>query len=179
MASRPIDSTLHGVADYSTGALLQVLPKALDIEGSGAAKVLRGAGALHGGYSLFTDYPLGVVKAIPFKVHLGLDTAWALALGAAPFVSGEWKKGRRHWLPHVLLAAYELGALAMTELDDTNTGAEPGGGVKRPVAEAPPAFPSGHPVEQTTPADGPRPLQPKGSQSPTVEWVPPGGGASA
>ena len=168
MASRPIDTTLHGVADYSTGALLQVLPKALDIEGSTGARVLRGAGALHGGYSLFTDYPLGVVKAIPFRVHLGLDTAWALALGAAPFVSGEWKKGRRHWLPHVLLAAYELGALAMTEADDTNTGAEPGGGIARPVAAAPSAFPKGHPSERAgATSEAPRPLQPDGGETPT------------
>ena len=166
-ASRPLDATLHGVADYSTATFLQVLPKALDVEGSAAAKVLRGAGAVHGGYSLFTNYPLGVVKAIPFKVHLGLDTAWALALGAAPFVTGEWKNGRRHWLPHVLLAAYELGSLAMTELDDTNTGAEPEGGFKRPIADAPPAFPKGHPAEGGATSEAPRPLQPDGGQSPT------------
>src|SRR4028119_1172683 len=134
MASRPIDTTLHGVADYTTGALLQVLPKALDIEGSTAAKVLRGAGAVHGGYSLFTDYPLGAaeampvrlhpgpggaaarvrrgagavhggyslftdyplgaVKAIPFRVHMGLDAVWAVALGAAPVVTGRREEGR-------------------------------------------------------------------------------------
>src|SRR3712207_6550897 len=120
MPSRPIDPTLHGVMDYSTGAMLQLLPKALDVEGSTAAKTLRIAGGVHGGYSLFTDYPLGIVKAIPFPVHLGLDTAWALALGAAPFVTGEWKKGRRHWLPHVLLALYELGSIAMSEPGEGN-----------------------------------------------------------
>ena len=178
MASRPIDATLHGIADYSTGALLQVLPKALDIEGSTGARVLRGAGALHGGYSLFTDYPLGAVKAIPFRVHLGLDAAWAVALGAAPFVTGDWKKGRRHWLPHVVLAAYELGALAMTEADDTNTGAEPGGGVKRPIEDAPPAFPKGHPTEQAS-ASGPRPLQPDGSQTPAGSVPSNGAGAES
>src|SRR5918997_3107371 len=143
MASRPIDATLHGIADYSTGALLQVLPKALDIEGSTGARVLRGAGAVHGGYSLFTNYPLGVVKAIPFRVHLGLDTAWALALGAAPFVTGEWRKGRRRWLPHVLLAAYELGSIAMSEPGTGHHPERPSEGVKRPVADAPPAFPKG------------------------------------
>ncbi len=51
MASRPFDPALRGVLDYSTGALLRVLPKALDIEGSTAARIMRGSGAAHAGYS--------------------------------------------------------------------------------------------------------------------------------
>ena len=140
--------------DYSTGAMLQVLPKALDVEGTTAGRVFRAAGAIHGGYSLFTKYPLGVVKAIPFPVHLALDTVWAIALGAAPFVTGEAKKGRRHWLPHVLLAAYELGSIAMTEPGDGNHPERPTSGVKRSVADAPPAFPNGMPQRQTVAANG-------------------------
>ena len=154
MPSRPIDPTLHGVMDYTTGAMLQALPKALDIEGSTAARVLRGAGAVHGGYSLFTKYPLGLVKAIPFRAHLALDTAWAIALGASPFVSGEAKKGRRHWLPHVLLAAYELGSIAMTEPGEGNHPERPTSGVKRSVADAPPAFPNGMPHRAPVAANG-------------------------
>lgn len=160
MPSRLIDPPLHGVMDYSTGALLQVLPKALDVEGTPAARVLRAAGAVHGGYSLFTDYELGAVKAIPFPVHLKLDALWAVALGAAPFITGDWKKGRRHWLPHVLLAAYELGSVAMTEPGDGNHPEKPIG-VARPVDQAPPAFPNGRP----SPEDAPRPLQTNGSES--------------
>jgi hypothetical protein len=62
-----------------------------------------------------TDYPLGIFKLIPYKVHLGLDAAGALALAAAPFVSGQWKKGRRHWVPHLALCLFELSALVMTD----------------------------------------------------------------
>ncbi|HEV3002800.1 MAG TPA: hypothetical protein VGW75_18835 [Solirubrobacteraceae bacterium] len=146
MPSRPFDPTLHGVLDYSTGALLQVLPKALDLEGTTAGRIMRGSGAAHAGYSLFTDYELGAVKVIPFPVHLAIDAAGAVALGAAPFVTGAWKKGTRHWLPHVLLGLYELSSVAMTEPGDTNHPERPKAGVKRPVAEAPPAFPAGHPA---------------------------------
>jgi hypothetical protein len=153
MPSRPIDPPLHGVLDYTTGALLQALPKALDLDGTPAGRVLHAAGAVHGGYSLFTDYELGLVKVIPFPVHLKLDALWSVALGAAPLVTGDWRRGRRRWLPHVLLALYELGALAMTEPGDQQHPERPAAGVKRPVDEAPPAFPNGLP-----PRDGaPRP----------------------
>ncbi len=111
MASRPIDATLHGVADYSTGALLQVLPKALDIEGSTGAKVLRGAGAVHGGYSLFTDYELGVVKRIQVPMHLLLDGIAGVVLIASPWVLGFDEKV---WIPHVAAGALEVVAAFFT-----------------------------------------------------------------
>ncbi len=148
MPSRPFDPTLHGVLDYTTGALLQVLPKALDIEGTTAGRILRGSGAAHAGYSLVTKYPLGAVKLIPFPVHLGLDAAGAVGLGVAPFVTGAWKDGRKHWLPHVLLALYELSSVAMTEPGDTNHPEKPQTLSKRPVAQAPDAFPKGHPASE-------------------------------
>jgi hypothetical protein len=148
MPSRPFDPTLHGVLDYSTGALLQVLPKALDIDGDTSGRIMRASGAAHAGYSLFTKYPLGAVKLIPFPVHLGIDAAGAVALGAAPFITGAWKKGPKHWVPHVALALYELSSVAMTEPGDGNHPEKPEGGTKRPVAEAPSAFPNGHPARE-------------------------------
>ena len=87
---RPIDSTLHGVTDYSAGALLlTVLPRWADIEGTESARQVRIAAAIHAGYSTLTDYPLGIVKLIPFKAHLALDAIGALALAATPFVTGQ------------------------------------------------------------------------------------------
>jgi hypothetical protein len=113
---RPIDSTLHGVTDYSVGALLvTAFPKLAGIEGTRSAVQIRTAGAVHAGYSTVTDYPLGIVKAIPFKVHLALDALGAIALGVTPFVTGQYRKGRRQWLPHVALALFELASLAMTD----------------------------------------------------------------
>jgi hypothetical protein len=113
---RPIDSTLHGATDYSVGALLvTAFPKVVGVEGTRSAAQIRTAGAVHAGYSTLTDYPLGILKAIPFKVHLTLDALGALALAATPFVTGQYKKGRSQWLPHVGLAVFELGSLAMTD----------------------------------------------------------------
>jgi hypothetical protein len=113
---RPIDSTLHGVTDYTVGATLTtVFPQLVDIEGTRSAHQIRTAGAVHLTYSALTDYPLGVAKAIPFKAHLAIDAIGAIALGVTPFVTGQYKEGRRRWLPHVALCAFELLSLAMTD----------------------------------------------------------------
>ena len=113
---RPVDTTLHGVVDYTAGAtLLSVFPKLAGVEGTRSARQIRTAGAIHAGYSALTDYPLGVVKAIPYKAHLALDALGAVALAATPFVTGQFRKGRRHWVPHVALALVELSSLALSD----------------------------------------------------------------
>ena len=113
---RPIDSTLHGATDYMVGTLLTTaFPRMVGVEGTRSARQIRTSGAVHAAYSTMTDYPLGIVKAIPFKVHLALDLVGAVALAATPFVTGQWKKGRKHWVPHVGLALFELNSLVMTD----------------------------------------------------------------
>jgi hypothetical protein len=113
---RPIDSTLHGVTDYTVGTLLMTaFPRIVGVEGTQSAKQIRIAGATHAAYSTVTDYPLGIAKLIPYKVHLAIDLVGALAIGATPFVTGQWKKGRKHWVPHVALAAFELNSLIMSD----------------------------------------------------------------
>ncbi len=116
MPPRPVDATLHGVVDYTAGAfLMTAFPKVAGIEGTRAASQIRRAGAIHAGYSTLTDYPLGVVKVLPFQAHLALDAVGAVALAATPFVTGQFRKGRRHWIPHVALCLFELASLALTD----------------------------------------------------------------
>jgi hypothetical protein len=113
---RPIDSTLHGVTDYTVGTLLMTaFPRVADIEGTRSGRQIRTAGAIHLGYSTITNYPLGVLKLLPYKAHLAIDAVGALALAATPFVTGQFAKGRKHWVPHVALCAFELMSLAMTD----------------------------------------------------------------
>jgi len=113
---RPIDSTLHGVVDYTAGGfLLTAFPKLAGIERTRSARQIRTAGTIHAGYSTVTDYPLGMVKLLPFRAHLALDALGALALAATPFVTGQYKKGRDQWVPHVALCVFELASLAMTD----------------------------------------------------------------
>ena len=113
---RPVDSTLHGVTDYSVGTfLLTAFPKLAGIEGTRSARQIRIAAAVHAGYSVFTKYPLGIVKVLPYRAHLAIDALGAVALAATPFVTGQWTKGARCWRPHAGLALFELASLAMTD----------------------------------------------------------------
>ena len=113
---RPIDSTLHGATDYTLGTLLMTaFPRLAGIEGTRSALQVRIAGAVHAGYSTMTNYPLGVVKLLPYRAHLAIDALGALAVAAEPFVTGQWKEGRRQWVPHVGLCLFELAALAMSD----------------------------------------------------------------
>jgi len=113
---RPIDATLHGATDYTVGAMLTtIFPKLAGIEGTESARQVRVVGAIHAGYSAMTDYPLGVVKAIPYRAHLVIDAVGAAAIAAMPFVTGQFRKGPRHWVPHVALATFELSSLAMSD----------------------------------------------------------------
>lgn len=113
---RPVDSTLHGIVDYTAGAfLLTAFPRLAGIGGMRSARQIRIAAAVHVGYSACTRYPLGVVRVIPFRVHLGLDAVGALALAATPLATGQFRTGRREWLPHLALCLFELSSLAITD----------------------------------------------------------------
>ena len=113
---RPVDSTLHGVVDYTAGAtLMTVFPKLAGIEGTRSARQVRAAAAIHAGYSTITAYPLGIVKVLPFKAHLAMDAVGAAALAALPFITGQYKNGRKEWVPHVALALFELSSLLITD----------------------------------------------------------------
>jgi hypothetical protein len=113
---RPIDSTLHGATDYTVGStLMSVFPRLAGLGGTPSARQIRIAGAIHVGYSTITDYPLGIVKLLPYRAHLAIDALGAVALAATPFVTGQWKQGRRHWAPHVGLCLFELASLAMSD----------------------------------------------------------------
>ncbi len=122
---RPIDAAMHGATDYTVGTLLMTaFPKLAGVD-ERSARQIRIAGAAHAGYSTVTDYPLGVVKLLPYKAHLALDLLGAVALAATPFVTGQWKKGRKHFVPHIGLAAFELVSLALT--DPSGRGSDSGG----------------------------------------------------
>ena len=113
---RPLDATLHGIVDYNMGAfLMTAFPRLAGISGTRAARQIRLAGAIHAGYSALTRYPLGAVKAIPFKAHLALDAVGAVALAATPFITGQYKQGARQWVPHVGLCLMELSSLMITD----------------------------------------------------------------
>ena len=62
---------------------------------------------------------------LPYKAHLAIDAVGALALAATPLVTGQYRNGRRYWMPHLALCLFELSSLALT--DPTGRGDYKGG----------------------------------------------------
>ena len=75
-------------------------------------RVVGGIGLI--GYSLLTDYPYGVFRALPFRAHLVVDLTAAAAFIAAPFVFG-WQGVTAAY--YFVMAA---GVLAVVGLTDPN-----------------------------------------------------------
>lgn len=109
---RFIPTRIHGMADYAMGALLIVAPWLLGFPVWGAqtwVPSLLGVGVI--GYSLFTDYELGLIRTIPMGMHLGLDAASGVLLAASPWLFGF---ADVVYLPHLILGLVEIGAALTT-----------------------------------------------------------------
>ena len=82
-----LPATVHGVADFASALTLIVV--AVIVGGSGTAVATGvGAGLALIAVSLLTNYPLGAVKVIPFRLHSAGDYLGALGLLGAPFLLG-------------------------------------------------------------------------------------------
>ena len=81
---RLLPASLHAVADYAVGILL-ILVAALSGGSAGAVGTGIVVGATVLVVSMFTKYPLGVVKVLPFTIHSAGDYLAAGLLMVAPF----------------------------------------------------------------------------------------------
>jgi hypothetical protein len=114
MNTRVIPTKVHGVLDYVTAPALAAAPELFRLNGSRASALApRVVGTGAAVYSALTDYELGVRRVIPMRVHLLLDAGGGAALAAVPWLFGSARRGMRHWLPHALVGATEIG-LALT-----------------------------------------------------------------
>jgi hypothetical protein len=109
---RFIPTRIHGFLDYGVGGLLVFAPwlfgfAAGDVETW--VPVILGLGAI--GYSLFTDYELGVVRTIPMTSHLALDVGSGVILAASPWLLGF---ADLVYLPHLILGLFEIAAALVT-----------------------------------------------------------------
>jgi hypothetical protein len=112
---RVIPTRVHGILDLLTPPLLLALPALLKLDGTSASALApRIAGASAGVYSLLTDYETAPKRVIPMPVHLALDAMSGVALAAAPWLTGDAKRGTRYWLPHALAGGTEVVLAATT-----------------------------------------------------------------
>jgi len=114
-ASRPIGSRLHGVLDYLTGTTLVSMSRLPVLRGRFAGRALLVAGGAHVAYSLVTDYELGVLRRLPYGVHLALDAGGAGALALA----GVTRSERLDRFVPIGVGLYELGAVLLSDPQGT------------------------------------------------------------
>lgn len=117
---RIISTKAHGYLDYTMGLLLIVAPWAFGFSQNGAetwVPVILGISAI--GYSLITDYELGVTPQLSMRTHLGLDLFSGILLAVSPWLFGF---ADYVYLPHLILGIAEIGASLMTETKPKTSG---------------------------------------------------------
>lgn len=101
-----IDTRTHGILDYATGALLLAAPYLFGFATGGIEQWLpQHLGAMTIAMSLFTDYELSISRAIPLRVHLGMDMVSGALLAVSPWLFGF---AGLIWWPHLLVGLVEI-----------------------------------------------------------------------
>jgi SPW repeat len=109
---RFIPTKFHAPLDYIVGVALIAAPwifQFSDVTAATAVSIVLGIGLI--GYSLITDYELGVWKVAPMAVHNLIDVVAGAFLAASPWIFGFADESANVWVPHVVvgLAAIFLG----------------------------------------------------------------------
>ena len=103
---RYISVNLHAVMDYLMGILLIAGPYLFELKGDDPQSMVL---YLFGGalliYSALTNYPLGLIKVIPMKVHLTMDIISGILLAASPWIMGF---ADTIFLPYLILGIVEI-----------------------------------------------------------------------
>src|SRR4051812_12123686 len=115
-----VPAWVHGLGDY--GSAFVVLVAALAASNTNralATGVVLGGGLLL--VSLFTRYPLGAVKAIPFQVHSAGDYLGAILLIVAPFALDFYDTNRGLSLLYIVVGVAVILLSLITDYDDGDT----------------------------------------------------------
>jgi hypothetical protein len=108
-----IGPSQHAVLDYGVAATYFALAMKYRNTHRAASTLAWINGAMVLGMSLFTDYPGGLWRKIPFPVHGALDVAQAGLAGLGPAMMGF--AGDEEALPFYGQAASEVGVIAATD----------------------------------------------------------------
>jgi hypothetical protein len=101
-----IPTKVHGFLDYLVGLLLITAPWLFGFAAVSPASLIAIAlGTITVFYSLITNYELGIIPLISFKVHLILDLLSGAILFCAPWIFNFSEYVR--W-PHVTLGLLEI-----------------------------------------------------------------------
>ena len=110
---RFVPTRVHGALDYMTAGALIAAPSLLGFRKRGMQTWLPmalGVGTI--GYSLLTDYELGLFKIIPMPMHLALDAANGALLAGSPWLFGFAEEASA---PHLGLGIFEIVVTACSQ----------------------------------------------------------------
>ncbi len=79
-----ISSKAHGILDYATAAFLLLAPTLFKMEGN-LCTITYILGAVHLTLTVLTDFEVGLVKVIPFRIHGLIEVVVAVGLAALAF----------------------------------------------------------------------------------------------
>src|SRR5688500_15075403 len=100
-----IPRSIHGLLDYTTGIILLFSPWLLGFEDRGPATYIPVAiGFMMIALAALTRFEAGLIKLIPFPVHLMIDFASGLLLALSPWLFGFAYKAAE---PHVMFGLFE------------------------------------------------------------------------
>lgn len=85
--NRPISPRVHGILDYATVVVFLNAPMVLGFTRTPSA-VLYWLAGVHLLMTGLTNFPYGVFKVIPFRIHGGIDALAGVFLLAAPWIFG-------------------------------------------------------------------------------------------
>jgi hypothetical protein len=118
MKMRFIPTSVHGAVDRVVGPALVLAPTLLRLgRTSPEGLTARAVGGAEAFYSNLTDYEMSMKNVVPMKVHLVLDAVGGATLALVPQLTGARERGKKHWLPHLAVGAFEVGLAAFTKTE--------------------------------------------------------------
>jgi hypothetical protein len=100
----------HAIIDYLTGAILLLSPFAIPFPDNPMKGIAFAFGAVIVLYSSMTDYPLGLLRFVPFPIHKGVDLFVGGGLAFAPIHFAA------HGAPAVMFVVLGAGLVLMAFL---------------------------------------------------------------
>lgn len=113
---RFMPTSIHGVLDYGTVAMLLALPRLLK-PSRPAAGMITVAALSTLFYSMFTRYELGIKKLLPMRAHLAMDGMSGAAFLGAPALLRDEDAAVRGALLGIGL--FEISAALLTVPEDS------------------------------------------------------------
>ena len=115
---RFIPTSVHGAIDHVVGPTLVLAPTLLRLGRTSPEGITAEAvGGVEAVYSNLTDYELSMKNVLPMKVHLALDAIGGATLAIVPQLTGARRRGKKHWLPHLVIGVMEVGLAATTKTE--------------------------------------------------------------